>query len=469
MTLPTQHSDTVGDPVLAPLRVEDPGLALRVRKGLLALGYNGDAVQAAIAGYDASSGPFPATTPLGCLIRAFVLHTPTPEDEFRQQVGSGVFTLCEMAGLWERVAGGVVGSVMLMVDGKTFLLSDHAGARMGARAMHWVMGIGTSTMKLANSLERRPYGRVLDLCCGAGVQAFIAAPYAREVVAVDQNPRALNYGRFGAAMSKFSNISFRESDCYSAVAGEEFDAIVCNPPYVLTPDRKAYYRDGGLGGDRFAEQVLREAPRYLAEEGTAHVMCDVAAMDGKSSEERLRGWLDGCGCDVLAISAKPMDAATYARNWLRKDGLAEEEKRWVSSFWDLGITGVTNYLVVLRKRTAADSHWFRVESFGGEPVGHFGQQVARLIAGEDLLQAGDAAISAARMQVAADVRMVNAMRVEGGKWVGDSAKLRFAEGLTWEFRIDRETGEALARLDGRFPPGPARQMLRWGVLEPIAR
>lgn len=454
-----------GDALLAPLRVDDAGIALRVRRGLLTLGYNGDAVAAMMASHNESGFPPGAETALGCLVRAFVLRVATPEEVLRQKVGDDFFALCDGAGLWERVEGGVVGSVVIMVDNKTFLLSDHGDTRLGERAMYWVMGIGTSTMKLADSLARRPYGRVLDLCCGAGIQAVMAAPHAGEVVGVDRNVRALNLARFGAAMSKLNNLSFRESDCYSAVAGETFDAIVCNPPYVLTPDRQTYYRDGGMGGDRFAQKVLGEAPGYLNEGGVAHVMCDVAAMDGVTSDARLRGWLEGNGCDVLAFSGATRGVEAYARNWLREDGIHGDEERWIENLRDLGISRVTNYLVILRKRSGEGGNWFRVEAFDGDPKGHFGHQAARMMDGEDLARQDDAAIAAAKLRVPADVRLVHSMRDGGGKWVRDAARLEFVEGLARTFPIGAEEGENLLKL----APNATRQMLRWGVLEVVGR
>ncbi|MFN0103510.1 MAG: methyltransferase [Bryobacteraceae bacterium] len=474
--------------LLAPLRVEDAALAVEVRRGLLAFGYNGDAVRMAIsesrapgaapADHGALAMRMPPVSPLACLIRAFVLNAATPEEAMRAQLGAEFFDLCETAGLWSHVEQGVVGSVVVMVDGKTFLLSDHAGTRLGDLAMHWVMGIGTSTMKLAHSVARRPYERVLDLCCGGGIQAFMLSPHAKQIVAVDRNARALNYGRFGAGMNKFNNITFRESDCYSAVEGEKFDAIVCNPPYVLTPDRQTYYRDGGMGGDRFAEKILREAPAYLREGGLAHVMCDVAAMDGQSSEARLRGWLAGNGCDVLAIGSRAVDAATYARNWLRKDGEPLEERRWIDSFRELGVAGVTNTLVVLRKRTAGGPNWFLPESIAAEPKGYFGHQVARAFACQDLLQLEDDAIGTTKLRLAAEVRVVNTLRPESGKWLPESSRITFAEGLAREYPVDPQTAAVLALFDGRrktvdvlpggqFRMGHVRQLVGYGVLEPV--
>jgi SAM-dependent methyltransferase len=483
MTSPEEKSSSL-ERVLEPLRADEPGLAAQVRRGLLGFGYTGEGVQGLLNevrvgnDYVATAARVAPVTPMGCLLRAFVLGAATAEETLREQLGGEFYGLCERAGLWERVEGGVVGSVVIMVDGKTFLLSDRGDVRLGERGMYWVMGIGTSTAKLGNSLPRRRYERVLDLCCGAGVQGFLLAPYAGRVVGVDQNRRALNYGRFGAGMNKFTAVEFRESDCYSAVSGELFDAIVCNPPYVLTPERESYYRDGGMGGDRFAERVLREAPGYLHDGGVAHIMCDVAAMEGKTAEVRLQSWLKGSGCDVLAIGTGEVEAGKYARNWLAKEWTAEAEERWRACFRSLEVTGVTNLLVVLRKREGAN--WFRREVLSGEPRGLFGHQVERLFACEDLAEAGDGALGRARLRVAAEVRLTSRQRAEGGKWVGESARLGYAEGMPVEIEADTATAAGVAAFDGKraaadviaaskWKISTVRRLVRSGILEPVER
>jgi SAM-dependent methyltransferase len=421
------------------------------------------------ADYEAMAERTPPVDALSCLLRAFVYGAETPEEALRRHLGEELFGACEEAGLWERGAGGVTGTAVVMVDGKTFLLSDHGKNRLGPAALYWVMGIGTSTIKLGNSIPRRRFGRVLDLCCGAGVLAFLAAPHADAVVGVDRNPRALNYGRFGAGMNKFPHVEFRESDCYSAVAGEEFDAIVCNPPYVITPDRESYYRDGGMGGDRFAEKVLREAPAHLREGGVAHVMCDVAAMGGKESDARLREWLEGSGCDVLALGARPMGVEAYARNWSKDEG-PERTARLRESLDGIGVTSVTNWLVVLRKRAGAN--WFVAEA--AEMNGYFGSQVERRVAAQDLLERGDGELGRARLRVAPEVRLVSTMRAEGGRWAAEASKLQLAEGLVREVALDGKTAAALAQLDGKRPVAEVlggtkgvRALLAGGFLEMV--
>ena len=422
------------DRMVAPLRVE---CAARLREGLLAFGYTGEAVDLA------------AETPLGCLARAFVKHMATPEEDLRRVLGDPFFAACEEAGLWKRVADGVTGTVVLQAHQGMFLLNDHGSERVGEMELYWVMGVGASTMQVAHSVPGKPYGRVLDLCSGAGVQSFFLARHATEIVAVDRNPRAVNLGQFGAALNGFEHISFRESDFFSAVSGERFDAIVCNPPYVLSPEREKYYRDGGMEGDTLAEKVVREAPEYLAEGGCAYFVCDVATRHGVEAVDRLRAWVEDSGCDVLAIAAPALTPLAYANMWLQHESEAargEMGKKWVGRFAELGIESVTHLLVAMRRRTG--ENWVVMDALPKRTEGHFGAQIDRRFAGQDFVRWDAARTWAARLRLVPEARLRRLGRAEGGRWVTEEAKVVVTEGLMYEFVVDPRTVDFLVMFDG---------------------
>src|SRR5438270_327403 len=78
--------------------------------------------------------------------------------------------------------------------------------------------------------------RALDVGTGSGVQALLAARHAREVVATDVNPRALAYAELNAALNGFTNLECRAGSMFEPVAGETFDLITCNAPFVVSPE-----------------------------------------------------------------------------------------------------------------------------------------------------------------------------------------------------------------------------------------
>ncbi|MGZ8293844.1 MAG: peptide chain release factor N(5)-glutamine methyltransferase [Telluria sp.] len=88
------------------------------------------------------------------------------------------------------------------------------------------------------ALEHLPaHGRVLDMGTGSGAIA-VAIAYTRrdaQVTALDVSPEALEVARSNAA-SNGVNVRCLVSDWFSAAAGEQFDLIVSNPPYIASGD-----------------------------------------------------------------------------------------------------------------------------------------------------------------------------------------------------------------------------------------
>ncbi|HCE09900.1 MAG TPA: peptide chain release factor N(5)-glutamine methyltransferase [Oxalobacteraceae bacterium] len=88
-------------------------------------------------------------------------------------------------------------------------------------------------------------GRVLDLGTGSGAIA-IAIAHSRpdaSVTALDASTDALEIARLNAATHGVS-VNFLLSDWYQALAGQRFDIIVANPPYIVSGD--AHLSQGDL-------------------------------------------------------------------------------------------------------------------------------------------------------------------------------------------------------------------------------
>lgn len=86
-------------------------------------------------------------------------------------------------------------------------------------------------------LAYRPAARILDLGTGSGCLAITLAlelPQA-EVWALDASVAALAVAQANAARLG-ARLRLLESDWYAAVAGERFDLIVGNPPYIAAGD-----------------------------------------------------------------------------------------------------------------------------------------------------------------------------------------------------------------------------------------
>ena len=123
-------------------------------------------------------------------------------------------------------------------------------------------------------------GRVLDLCTGSGCLAILAAqafPEAR-VDAVDLSPDALAVARRNVDDYQLgSRLRLVESNAFAGIAGERYDVIISNPPYVNAETMAAlpeeYRREPGLAlasgedGLDFTRLILKEAAAHLNPKG----------------------------------------------------------------------------------------------------------------------------------------------------------------------------------------------------------
>ncbi len=128
------------------------------------------------------------------------------------------------------------------------------------------------------ALARLPVGRALsiaDLGTGSGAIALALAlerPQAR-VVASDASDAALAVARANAAQLGIANIQFRSGDWLLPLAGESFDLIASNPPYIAAGDPHLAEGDlrfepdaalaSGVDGLDAIRAIVRDAPAHL--------------------------------------------------------------------------------------------------------------------------------------------------------------------------------------------------------------
>jgi len=88
--------------------------------------------------------------------------------------------------------------------------------------------------------------RIADLGTGSGAIA-LAVAYERpraQVIATDMSVEALAVSRANADSLRLGNVEFRQGDWFGPLAGERFDLIASNPPYIADDD--AHLGEGDL-------------------------------------------------------------------------------------------------------------------------------------------------------------------------------------------------------------------------------
>lgn len=122
--------------------------------------------------------------------------------------------------------------------------------------------------------------KVLDLCCGGGCIGLAVAHYYPDasVDLVDLDPRALSLARDNAAhLGVSERVRIMPSDLFAAVAGERYDLILSNPPYVNATDLAAmpaeYHHEPALAlgsgedGLLLTRRLLAGAGKHLEPHG----------------------------------------------------------------------------------------------------------------------------------------------------------------------------------------------------------
>lgn len=229
----------------------------------------------------------------------------------------------------------------------------------------FVLGVSPASTTLAQLTVRTPVGRALDLGAGCGVQSLHLARHADHVVATDLNPRAVALADLTIRLNGVSDtIQLRTGSLYEPVAGEQFDLIVTNPPYVMSPPRtdedRLTYREGTYEADGLVQHVVEEGAQHLADGGTLQVLANWAHRSGQDWTDRIRGWIEPTGCDALVIQRETLDPYEYVELWLADAGLAgapdyrDRYAAWLDYFAELGIEAVGMGWIVLHKTGHAE-------------------------------------------------------------------------------------------------------------------
>jgi methylase of polypeptide subunit release factors len=394
-----------------------------------------------------------APRPLHTLIKLFGLHAAVPEAEARAAVVPLAIDELAALGLVELSDGLVRPLVALEVAEGLVLARDRPDPVTFAVQPDHVLGVSPPALLLAHLTVRRAVGRVLDLGCGGGVQALLAARHADSVVGVDLNARALAFARFNARLNGVRNVEWREGDLYAPVGGERFDLVVSNPPYVVSPESWLLFRDGGGAGDGICARIVGGLGDHLAEGGFATVLANWAPGEGEHWADRPRRWVEGSGCDAWLLRSETQDALTYAAVWTRgpeEAAYAEALERWRAHYEALGIRSLVMGALVLRRRSAGPG-WVRADDLPAAPDRDASAALQRVFAGEDRLRelATNAALLEEVLRVAEPLRLRQTVAFRDGIPEVQEAEISLADGLPLRGGADAGTIRLVQLCDGR--------------------
>ncbi|MFL6136620.1 MAG: methyltransferase [Frankiaceae bacterium] len=421
--------------------------------------------------------------PLATLVRLMLLGTAEPPAAVAAALGGLPVDRAVEAGLLAAAPGGALRAALdVRPYGDPslpwYVVSDQGsgagrgdgmdGAAGAIRADH-VLGVGGASLTLAHATVRRPVSTALDVGTGCGVQALHLSTHAAHVVATDSNPRALALARMTAALSATAPWELVEGDLLAPVRERRFDLVVSNPPFVVGPSARFAYRDSGLPGDEVSRQLVTGAPELLADGGIAVLLANWLHRAGEPWDERVRGWLDGAGCDALAVQREMQDPAEYAELWLRDggehgggSGTAAYERlygEWLDWFAAERIEAVGFGIVVLR-RTGARPASVRVEHLPQPLEPPLGPVLDGWLRRVDALRGAD--LLRLAPAVAPGVRLDQRATAGAGGWEVVEQSLVQTGGLRRSGAVDGFGAALLAGCDGTVPLGALVPVLAAG-------
>ncbi len=403
-------------------------------------------------------------SPVETLTRLFLLQAPVSRAEAERAL-PGLLDELSAQGIVEQTVGEVGARLDVRPyaapydddPGDLWIVSDLTPGLDGSAnrvGTDHVLGISPASTSLAQQTLRAPVGRSLDLGTGCGVQALHLARHSGSVVATDVNKRALWMTRFNAALNEIDNVDVREGSFFEPVAGETFDLIATNPPFVISPatGERLVYRDSGMPGDRVVEHIVRASPDLLAPGGWCQVLANWVIARDLPWEERLGAWVDE-SCEAFVVQREVLDPAAYVELWLKDAGLhgaagyGERYDAWLSWFDEQGIEGVGFGWINLRKSATGPSDFLEWPYDVEQPIA---PAIGEWATARDLLAARPD-ISAARLLTRSDVRQESAGAPGGDD--PETIVVRQQRGLRRARQVDTVEAALLGACDGDLTIG----------------
>ncbi|WP_348788340.1 methyltransferase [Leifsonia sp. NPDC080035] len=371
-----------------------------------------------------------ADGPLATLAALFVLGRPVPRERLIAALPSTGIEGALSLGLVtdERGADAVAPAVDLrpysFVDAlgpaEWWIVSDLGELAIGGPLPEdHVLGVGGASMTLSGLMLQRPVESVLDLGTGCGIQALHASRHARRVVATDISERALLLAALNAELNGIEGIDFRLGSMFEPVTGEQFDHIVSNPPFVITPRVEGVpsyeYRDGGMVGDELVAAFVAGCGEHLTPGGVAQLLGNWEYRGAGDAFDRVRGWVDGSvhPLDAWVIERDVEDAPQYAETWIRDGGTRQGTpgfdtmlSAWLDDFEARDVRQVGFGYVLLRRAEGVPTlrRFERMHGALGANEAGLGVHLGACLAAHDAQAAlHDAAFGSLRLTVAGDV------------------------------------------------------------------
>lgn len=232
--------------------------------------------------------------------------------------------------------------------------------------------LGNDSYRLGNAIiSHKPFGQVLDLCSGSGIQALISLKSSEKATVVEINEKAIPAIRFNSILNGLDErIHIINSSLYNGIGSEnKYDVIIANPPFFAIPHGVKFplCGDGGYDGMDIVRKILGGFENRLNNQGSFLMVLE-AIGDEKSPFiiDEIRQQVKGKGYETMIFYHYicPKDALVdyfsflmeLVNHELNKQEIAEIMKK---HYTKLGVQYSYSTTVVINKVEYAKDEYFQ--------------------------------------------------------------------------------------------------------------
>ncbi len=412
-------------------------------------------------------------TALNILLRLFLFDFPVSMEAAEQVMPGSVLGILRESGMLRIQSDRLVPAAMVTPIDGTLMVADPASRMESDEAGDIVLWPNQTTRMLQYSAIQTPCRTLLDLGAGCGVLSVLAAGFSDTVVATDLNARAAEFTRFNAWMNQVDNIECLIGDTYAPVADRQFDRILANPPFFITPSSDLLYCENPMELDQYCRRVVREGAAHLNEGGYLQMIFEWVQVRGETWQERLAEWVEGTGCDAWILRTYSGEAATYAyertktQHGLTSDQAEAQFRACVDYYRQRKVEQVQGGILAMRRRSG--ENWLRIEEGRIEPGEPFGDAILNIFENQNILSAhvSDEQLLGLKPAPAPGLHLEQDLRPEDHRWVLSSARLSLRGALPISMNTESQVAQFIAGCDGERTLDELAQNLAASVHAPL--
>lgn len=178
------------------------------------------------------------------------------------------------------------------------------------------MPVSTDGVMLGAWFAAQPGSRILDIGCGTGLLSMMAAQRFQQakITAIDIDPHAIQVAQNNIQHSAWSErITLIQQDILQPEFKNQFDSIVCNPPYFTSGETaRSQSRATARHTLRLShENLIDRCVHLLTADGRASFILPLNEAETMISYAQSQGWYLTRYCQVQPTPTKPVSRILF--------------------------------------------------------------------------------------------------------------------------------------------------------------